>query len=171
MERIVATKLMNHLEQNGYVDSHQSAYRPLHSCETSLLFVKSSILTAMDNKRVTLLAMLDLSAAFDTVDHQLLLNKLEKSAVGGKALGWMRHYLNGRLQSVLVNGTSSTARPLQRGVPQGSVLGPILFTVCVRDLASVIHCHGEIQHRMCADDLQIWISTSPTDAPSALVKL
>ena len=96
--------------------------------------------------------MLDLSAAFDTVDHDVLLERL-KSGLGiyGTALNWFKSYLSGRSQSVLINGTQSKPTSLVCGVPQGSVLGPIVFTIYMLPLGDIIKRHG-MQFHMYADD-------------------
>ena len=98
--------------------------------------------------------MLDLSAAFDIVDHDVLLERV-KSGLGicGTALNWFKSYLSGRSHSVLINGTQSNPTSLVCGVPQGSVLGPFLFTIYMWPLGDIIKRHG-MQFHMCADDCQ-----------------
>ena len=106
----------------------QSAYSQYHSTETALTKVHNDIMLAMDNQKVVLLLLLDLSAAFDTVDHAILLARLHnRFGVSGTALQWFQSYLTGRSQAVSVQGNRSSSKVLQCGVPQGSVLGPILF--------------------------------------------
>ena len=107
----------------------QSAYRKGHSTETALLKVQNDILMNMNCKHVTLLVPLDLSAAFDTVDHDILLARLKSSiGINGTALNWFKSYVNNRSQRVSLNGcTSDSFMPY--GVPQGSCLGPLLFTI------------------------------------------
>ena len=108
----------------------QSAYRAGHSTETALLKVENDILLAMDRQHVTLLVLLDLSTAFHTVDHQVLLRCLEVTySITGTALQWFQSYLTGRTQSVYINQTYSDDFVLPHGVPQGSCLGPLLFTM------------------------------------------
>ena len=100
--------------------------------------------------------MLDLSAAFDTVDHDILLERLRSElGICGTALNWFKSYLSGRSQSVLINGTQSKPRSLICGVPQGSVLGPILFTIYMLPLGDIIKRHG-MQFHMYADDCQLY---------------
>ena len=107
--------------------------------------------------------MLDLSAAFDTVDHDVLLERL-KSGLGicGTALNWFKSYLSGRSQSVLINGTQSKPTSLVCGVPQGSVLGPILFTIYMLPLGDIIKRHG-MQFHMYADDCQLYTTFEASD--------
>ena len=107
-----------------------------------------------------------MSAAFDTVDHNIMLRRLQTSyGIRGVALDWFRSYLTGRLQYVRYAGRHSATRPLLYGVPQGSVLGPILFILYTADLAAVIERHGLLPH-LYADDTQIVGSCRPTDTAS-----
>ena len=121
----------------------QSAYKANNSIETALLKVREDILQAFDHREVTCLVLLDLSAAFDTVDHQLLLNRLKhRFGVVGKAYDWIKSYLSDRTQQVVVGdialaGATSSKSRLKLGIPQGSVLGPILFTLYISPLGDI----------------------------------
>jgi len=122
--------MQDHLTDNNLLELLQSAYKMFHSTETALLKVQNDILQATDSGKSTILVLLDLSAAFDTVDHEVLLNRLsEQFGIRGIALQWIRSYLTNRSQSVLIDGEESDAWEILFGVPQGSVLGPILFTL------------------------------------------
>jgi hypothetical protein len=94
VEKVIATKIINHLNVNHLWDPNQSAYRPHHSCETVILSVLNDIYTAMDQNEVSIAVLLDMSAAFDTVDHNILLMKLENLGIRGDALEWLRMYLD-----------------------------------------------------------------------------
>ena len=119
---------MDHLETNGLLPLLQSAYRSHHSTETALLKVLSDVLTAIDDKKVTLLALLDLSAAFDCVDHDILLSRLQsRFGLDGAVLSWIRSFLTDRTQRVGFGGRLSAEIALIFGVPQGSVLDPSCF--------------------------------------------
>ena len=121
-------QLVDHLTQNELVDIFQSAYRKGHSTETALLRVQNDILMEMEKENVVLLVLLDLSAAFDTIDHEILLKRLStRCGIQGTALKWFSSYLKDRTQSVTVNSIHSTKEPLKYGVPQGS--GPLLFSI------------------------------------------
>ena len=111
------------------LDVYQSAYKKHHSTETALLHVVNELLISADKKQISVLTLLDLSAAFDTIDHSILLNRLEKSfGISGLALAWFSSYLTDRTQCVQVGDLKSKPSPLLYGVPQGFVLGPVLFS-------------------------------------------
>jgi len=116
----------------------QSAYRRNHSTETAVLRVLSDILLALDRGDFTALALLDLSAAFDTADHDTLIRRLHASyGLRGLALNWFRSYLQGRVQHVRFAATKSSVSTVLYGVPQGSVLGPI-FLLYTADLLHLV---------------------------------
>jgi hypothetical protein len=121
----------------------QSAYRRYHSTQTALLKVLNDILLiSMNSQRVTLLALLDLSSAFDTIDHRILLERLRsKLGIRGKVLSWFSSYLSGRSQRVMLNGTLSDPSNLNFGVPQDSCLGPLIFILYVSKLFDIINYH------------------------------
>ena len=121
----------------------QSACRSHHSTRTAVLKVLTVILRAVDNGNLAALALLDLSAAFNTVDHEPLLPRRKKSYnIGGRAHDWFQSYLSGRLESVRCGGASSTSTKLVCCVPQGLVLGPILFLLYTADLLQLVRAHG-----------------------------
>jgi exonuclease III len=162
LERAVSKQLIAYLNCNNLMPSRQSAYRSCHSTETALAKVLSDILTAIDSGDISLLALLDLSAAFDTVDHDTLLQRLNKSyGLTSTALSWFSSYLFGRKQSVRCNGESSLESLMTCGVPQGSVLGPILFLLYTADVPSLIQHHHMDSH-LYADDTQIYSHCHPT---------
>ena len=158
LERVVAKQIEAHLSANALSLPYQSAYRKFHSTETALLAVHNDILSAMDKGKVTALIMLDLSSAFDTVDHSILIQRLEKwFGITGSALEWFKSYLSSRIQSVCVRGSMSRSHKLACGVPQGSVLGPLLFTLYTTPLGSLLH-HHDFNYHLYADDTQLLIS-------------
>ncbi len=119
------------------------------------------MLAAMDNQNVILLVMLDLSAAFDTVNHEMLLNTMESCfGINGTVIDWFRSYLDGRKQRVIVHNTVSEAMNLNCGVPQGSCLGPVLFVLYISSLYDVISQHLPNVHGY-ADDHQLYIWFKP----------
>jgi len=128
LERAVSQQMESYLSAAGLLPHHQSVYRKGHSRETALVKVCSDLISMMDSGEQALLALLDLSSAFDTVDHDILLTRLSRSfRVCGDVLSWMRSYLSGRTYTVRIGGTESSSRGMLCGVPQGPVLGPLLF--------------------------------------------
>ena len=128
LERVVAARLCDYLAGNDIGEQLQHAYKPLHT-QTVLIRVYNDIMKAMDNGRVGVLVMLIRFAAFDTVDHGLLLDRLRVVGVRDKALLWFRSYLDERHQCVVVGGERSSSVVLSCGVPRGSVPGPVLFSL------------------------------------------
>ena len=142
----------------------QLAYRKHHSTESALLNIHNDILLNMAKGSVKALTLLDLSAAFDTIDHTILLGRLNGYyGISELALGWFKSYLSGRTHSVKVGSTLSNPVALQYGVPQGSVLGPILFSLYTNPISSIIQSHSSINYHFYADDTQLYISLSPAN--------
>ena len=139
------TRLRPHLLGSANFSVYQSAYRKGHSTETALLEVLDGVYTAADNKQVTVLISLDLSAAFDTVDHEILLQQLQSEfGVTDTPLDWLRSYLETRTQFVKLGQRQLPTVGSDVGVPQGSVLGPLLFAIYCSPLADIIASHGMV---------------------------
>lgn len=156
MEKVIASRLKSHLVENNLFDDMQSAYRSQHSTETALLRVQEDILSAVDRGQAVAHVLLDLSAAFDTLDHDIMIGRLRKMfGIRGSALAWIESYLRGRTQAVVVDGHTSGSEPLHFGVPQGSVLGPLLF-ICYTAPLSKIISHHKLTSHYYADDSQIY---------------
>ena len=161
VEKVAAKRLMTHLQDNDLHEAMQSAYKQLHSVETALLRISDDILRAVDNKKAVIIILLDLSAAFDTIDHEVLLQRLHVDfKVDATALAWFRSYLHCRRQMVNINGTLSEEALLKYGVPQGSVLGPLLFTLYIAPLGEIARHHG-LQVHFYADDTQLYVTFDP----------
>ena len=162
LERVVLNQLQNHLHSNNLVETHQAAYRKNHSTETALLYTTNNLLLQNDSHNISAVGLLDLSAAFDTLDHKILLERLHKTfGLQDTVLGWFESYLLNRRQSVVADGAKSNPTLLSFGVPQGSVLGPILFTLYTQPLSTVIQ-RNNCSYQKYADDTEITSSGHPS---------
>ena len=158
LEKIVAKRLNDHNNKHCFFSELQSAYRTFHSTETALLRVQNDILSALHEKRMVMLVLLDLTAAFDTIDHSVLLARLKhRFGIDGLALKWIQSYLSDRSQYVNISGTKSHSKTIGFGVPQGSVLGPLLFIMYTSPLSDIASQYS-MGHHFYADDAQLYIS-------------
>ena len=171
IEKAVAKQINEHIAHEGISNENQSAYRVFHSTETALLKIQNDIATSMDKGGAVGLILLDLSAAFDTIDHSILFNCLQHwYGSDGVVLKWVQSYLNSRKQRIKIDGHLSDAFQLPYGVPQGSVLGPLLFTLYTTPLSSVISKFN-VTHHLYADDTQIYLELDSRNFDSSITEL
>lgn len=163
IENVILKQLMAHLDRVDALPDNQSAYRQFYSTETTVCSVVSDLLTMMDDGKCSILILLDLSAAFDTVVHHLLIEDLRSVGVEGDALEYLADYLKDRKYCVRIGNSSSGSESLRRGVPQGSVLGPILFCIYTIGLSKMLSDLG-VEFRTFADDTQFYLAVTDIEA-------
>ncbi len=154
LEQVVFNQLSLFLSKHNLLDANQSGFRCGHSPETALLSVTEALQIAKADSKPSVLILLDRSAAFDTVNHQILLTTLSSLGITGIPLRWFEPYLNGRSFNVAWGGEVYTEHQLVSGVSQGSFLGPLLFSTYTTSLGPIIQSHGFSYHGY-ADDTQL----------------
>ena len=162
-EKVVAKQLNNYIDSEGLSNVNQSAYRRLHSTESALLKIQNDIAASMDSGKAVALTLLDLSAAFDTFF-------LIPSGIDGTVLRWIKSYLSNRKQKVKLGNSFSDAFSLPYGVPQGSVLGPLLFTLYTTPLSNIIS-NSNVTHHLYADHTQIYLALDHRNFDSSFAEL
>ena len=171
LERIVHKQIVQYLNENDLFPHLQSAYRRSHSTETALLKVFTDIINSIDAGEVALLSFLDFSAAFDTVDHKILLQKLSSSfGFSSTVYNWLSSYLTGRTQYVEYANQRTEPRRVVYGVPQGSVLGPLLFVLYTTEIGNIV-ASNDLNHHSFADDSQIYSSCHASKVPELKARL
>ena len=158
IEKSVALQLNNYLMNNNLHENFQSAYKVHHSTETVMLKVQDDILHAIDSNKAVVLLTLDLSATFDTVSHEILLDRLsQRYSIAGSVDEWFASYLSSRTQFVQIESSRSSLRELKCGVSQGSVLAPLLYVLYTSPVADIIKRHNLTYH-LYAGDTQLYVS-------------
>ena len=152
LEKIIFDQVYSFLNINELISKHQSGFRPGDSTIYQLLSITSSIYDSFEKYDETHALFLDISKAFDKVWHDGLIFKLECNGVKGNLLNFLKDYLQNRKQRVILNGTTLEWRSVSDGVPQGSVLGPLLYLVYINDLTDNISCNM----RLFADDSSLF---------------
>jgi Reverse transcriptase (RNA-dependent DNA polymerase) len=168
IEKVVHQQLSNYLNENNLFSNEQSGFRKLHSTTTLLLNITSDVYEAMDNDKLTSLIFLDFSKAFDTVNHLLLLKALFELGVSDSSYNWFESYLKDRQHKTTSNDICSNWINVLNGVPQGSILGPLLFSIYTRKLPSIFNY---LKCFMFADDTQLLISYKANEADEIFKKI
>ena len=171
IERAAISQFQSYMMNNDLYSNNQSAYRKSHSVETALVKVNNDLLQAVDNHGEAVLVLLDMSAAFDTVDHKILLRRLqERYGVNGTAHKWFSSYLDNRHQSVLIDGEQSDPMTIAWGMPQGSVVGPEMFVAYSAPIEDIVNGHN-LCSMSYADDTQLYVLIKPSNRISMLSNL
>lgn len=164
IERVMERQLRIHLIFNQVIPEMQSGFKSGHSCTTALLHVVDDVISATDQNKITLLVLLDYSKAFDTINHKILLSLLHYIGLGPESIMLFSNYLLKRYQAVNLRGQLSSFRETETGVPQGSILGPILFSIYITTFPFVLHA---CQYHFYADDCQLYKSFERNDLANA----
>ena len=164
MERLMVRLMMDYLDSNSLLSAHQFGFRSKHSTIDQLLLTYDYISAAVDSGKVVDLLFFDFSKAFDRVSHSVLLDKLVCIGVHSSLIAWIGEFLRGRSMYVGVAGRSSRRLPVTSGVPQGSVLGPVLFLIYINHVVAGLTC----QYKLFADDIKLYLSFDITDLEAGI---
>ena len=158
LERLIYNRIFGFIESNNLLSSHQYGFRPGYSCTSQLIHLFHEWAKALDKRLSTDVIFLDFEKAFDSVPHDRLLLKLERFGITGSLLSWLSNFLQGRSQRVVIEGCQSDWAPVTSGVPQGSILAPLLFILYVNDIPESLSSPAE----MFADDMLIYNYCPPS---------
>ena len=155
IECVVSYQLINYLENNNLLDYFQSAYRKSFSTETALIHVTDLIHNSLDLSYCVQLLLVDLSSAFDILNHSILIKHIIELGIEGSPLKWLMSFITDRTSSVKINDFISPPTKILKGLPQGSVLGPLLFSIYLRPISNIIRKYPNIYYHIYADDSQL----------------
>ena len=159
LEKTVYVQLLSYLTEHNILDNRQNGFRKLHNTETTLLSLFDDIYSSLDDNNPIRITLLDLSSAFDTLDHTILLTRLYQIGIKDTVFKWFESYINERTFSIKINTTISIPYKLKHGVPQGSILSPILFAIYLLPIKYIINKFPNIKYNLYADDIEIHTPT------------
>ena len=168
IEYAALEQLQLHLSRFDCLPKFQSAYREFHSVETAICRVYKDLLINKSKNSCSLILLLDLSAAFDTVDHHLLLSDLEHLGICGSVLKWFESYLTGRHFRVIIDDIETELGKVNSSVPQGSILGPYLFLIYTMELSYILE-DFKVKYHLYADDTQIYITVTDIEETKVML--
>ena len=154
-EKLIHSRIIDHLESNKYLDKNQGGFRKNNSTIGTTVNFTNHIFNAIDNRKVTLATFIDMAKAFDTVNHKILVKKLEYLGISGKMLKLLKNYLENRKQSTLANGITSKSVRVTCGIPQGSTIGPLMYIIYMNDVYTSLKC---CKYKLYADDTVLYMS-------------
>ena len=164
LEHILCSHIMKHLSTNNLLSTIQHGFRQFHSCESQLIITIHDLASVLNSKGQTDVVLLDFSKAFDSVSHKRLFIKLAHYGIKGKLLTWLKNFLTDRTQETVVDGEFSNPCKVTSGVPQGSVVGPLLFLLFINDLPEGLTS----KVRLFADDCALYLQLTSEDSPPKL---
>ena len=175
LEKAALNQINEYIEDNNLLPAYQSAYRKYHGVETAMVKMYHDLLENIENNKVTIVVMIDLSAAFDTIDVPILLELLQQDfGIQDTPLKWIESYLTNRTTSVIIDQSKSDSEPLRFGVPQGSCAGPVIFTLYISALNKVVEKYSAASLYGYADDHKLALSIeagNPSNVSSVLAQL
>jgi hypothetical protein len=153
LEKVVHSQLYTYLNVNRLLNDNQYGFRPFHSTEYAAIHLVDRLNESLRNKNIPFAVFIDLSKAFDTLDHDILTKKLEYYGIAGTEITWFKNYLGDRKQYVKYNNVTSPFAKIKTGVPQGSVLGPLLFLIYINDISEATKALDDV---LFADDTSLY---------------
>ena len=171
IEKVATMQIVEYLSNNNLHVPTQSAYKQHHSVETALTRVQNDVILSLDQREEALLVLLDFTSAFDTIDHDIMLTRsARRYGFGGCVQNWLKSYLSGRSHVVKIENNFSCSVPDECGVPQGSVMGPILFSLYSAPIYDIIQAHG-LSSMIYADDVQVYLTFPISDRETAVQRI